>query len=402
MPASCHERCVQAAIDGGGRLPHRSAASSATLRLSTASAIMPSSWWRTAVPTKPTARPSRRHRGALGRRLVGGDAVQVQQDQAARRPAQVVHPGDRLLAAVAALVQVHGGGDEPGLGRDRAVVGLPAQPRDACARPGWPRRPRGRPAARPSLLDHRRAWRRAAPAGRRRAGRAGPGRRRTPVPHRVLVACGGTEPAANFGPGTAPTRRCGQIGEQVGRARPDQRQHRQLGGRVARLDLGEEPHHLQVFQQAGARARLGVEPRGRAVLGDDRRAARRARSARGPAARCPGPADRSDRCWVVRVCSQLARSSPGTAITSRLDRSTRPTAVSSSALLAHRVADSGRPPRRRRTPGPDPRPSRRSSHSSLQSPQRPKSETWPTSTRKPRSAQQPVGHRQHHTSGLPH
>ena len=35
--------------------------------------------------------------------------VEVQEDQPPRRPAEVVHPGDRLLAAVAALVQVHGG-----------------------------------------------------------------------------------------------------------------------------------------------------------------------------------------------------------------------------------------------------------------------------------------------------
>src|SRR6185369_17271880 len=38
--------------------------------------------------------------------LVGADAVEVQQDQLARRPAQVVHQRDRLLPAVAALVQV--------------------------------------------------------------------------------------------------------------------------------------------------------------------------------------------------------------------------------------------------------------------------------------------------------
>src|SRR3712207_8023937 len=40
------------------------------------------------------------------------DAVQVQEDEATRRPAEVVHPGDRLLPAVAALVEVHGGGQD--------------------------------------------------------------------------------------------------------------------------------------------------------------------------------------------------------------------------------------------------------------------------------------------------
>ena len=41
----------------------------------------------------------------------------------------------------------------------------------------------------------------------------------------------------------------------------------------------------------------------------------------------PCPAGRSERCWVVRLCSQLSRSSPGTATTPRWDRSTSPTPV---------------------------------------------------------------------------
>ncbi len=63
------------------------------------------------------------------RRQVHLAAVEVQEDQPARRLAQVVHPGDRLLAPVAALLQVDGGGDPAQLVRDGAVVGLEAEAR---------------------------------------------------------------------------------------------------------------------------------------------------------------------------------------------------------------------------------------------------------------------------------
>ena len=56
-------------------------------------------------------------------------AVEVQEDQPTRRAAQVVHAGHGLLAAVAALVQVHGGAQPVDLVRDRAMVGLVAQTR---------------------------------------------------------------------------------------------------------------------------------------------------------------------------------------------------------------------------------------------------------------------------------
>ena len=59
-------------------------------------------------------------------------AGQVQQHELARRLAEVVHAGHRLLPAVAALVQVHGLADEADLVRDRAVIGLEAQARAAC------------------------------------------------------------------------------------------------------------------------------------------------------------------------------------------------------------------------------------------------------------------------------
>src|SRR5690606_24195056 len=49
-------------------------------------------------------------------------AVQVQHREAARRAAQVVHARDRLLTAVAALVQVHRGAQPVELVRDAPVV----------------------------------------------------------------------------------------------------------------------------------------------------------------------------------------------------------------------------------------------------------------------------------------
>ncbi len=61
-----------------------------------------------------------------------GAAVQVQQNQHARRFAQVVDPGDGLLAAVAALVQVDralaGPADPADLVRDGPLVGVDAEP----------------------------------------------------------------------------------------------------------------------------------------------------------------------------------------------------------------------------------------------------------------------------------
>ena len=48
-------------------------------------------------------------------------------------------------------------------------------------------------------------------------------------------------------------------GEHRLRLRPDEREHRQLGRRVARLDLGPEDHLLQVGEQLGQLGRLDVE-----------------------------------------------------------------------------------------------------------------------------------------------
>src|SRR5580765_8948148 len=51
-------------------------------------------------------------------------AVEVQEDESPRRTTEVVDAGDRLLAAVAALVQMHGGPQPVQLVRDGPVVGL--------------------------------------------------------------------------------------------------------------------------------------------------------------------------------------------------------------------------------------------------------------------------------------
>ena len=96
--------------------------------------------------------PVPEHRVARSRQLLVA-RVQVQQHHPARRPAQVRHPRDRLLPAVAALGQVHGRRDPADLVRDRAVVRVEVQPRRQCLhpqrlerhRPGRARAGRGEP-----------------------------------------------------------------------------------------------------------------------------------------------------------------------------------------------------------------------------------------------------------------
>ena len=80
---------------------------------------------------KPILRPSGPSSASRSsravRRQVDLAAVEVQEDQPARRLAQVLDPGDRLLAPVAALLQVHRRADPAQLVRDGAVVGLEAE-----------------------------------------------------------------------------------------------------------------------------------------------------------------------------------------------------------------------------------------------------------------------------------
>src|SRR5215203_2105615 len=63
--------------------------------------------------------------------MVGGYPVEVQQAQGARRAAEVMHPGHRLLASITALLQVYRGGGQLDLRRQGAVVGVEADSRDA-------------------------------------------------------------------------------------------------------------------------------------------------------------------------------------------------------------------------------------------------------------------------------
>ena len=130
-----------------------SSASRGTLRLTRASAIGPSSWCRADVPTKPTdLSPSSRSAPTGGQPVL--PAVEVEQGQPPRRPAEGVHPGDGLLAAVAALVQVHGRADPAHLVGDRPVVGVDAEPRLAARDPQRLVRPQ--PGRRPGGLGVRR------------------------------------------------------------------------------------------------------------------------------------------------------------------------------------------------------------------------------------------------------
>ena len=128
-------------------LDERARASRSVLRLTSASAIGPS---LVVAADRGHAADDARRRARTsaprGRQDVPG-AVEVEEDEPARRPAEVVHPGHRLLPAVAALVQVHGGAQPVDLVDDRAVVGLEARAAAARPRSAAPRRPRARPAA---------------------------------------------------------------------------------------------------------------------------------------------------------------------------------------------------------------------------------------------------------------
>ena len=120
----------------------------------------------------------------------------MQQHQPPRRAAQVVHPRDRLLPAVAALAQVDGRPQPVDLVRDRPVVGLLAQPRppggdpQGLVRPGAgqrrvPRRtPRARSRGTSTSRSSQPGWSRSDDRGVRRAARrpaAATGRPRRPA-----------------------------------------------------------------------------------------------------------------------------------------------------------------------------------------------------------------------------
>ena len=325
------------------------------------------------------------HRRARRRQLLA-DAVEVQQHQPPRRAAEVVHPRDRLLPAVAALVQVDGGAQPLQLVGDGAVVGVDAEPRPAGLHPQrlvrvQPGRHRAGgeqrvgPLAQPGPRDQQVDDVGAAVADRRHpahpAAVVGRDARRTAPP----------APAARRRPARRSPR--GPTSESTAQAVGDQR----------RLDAEHEHHPLQEAGSVGAGAGLDVGP-GRC---------RRARRATRWCSTCPC-GERTQRLGAGAVGQPLEVLAgqavqpgqpvgPGTASTSRSLRSTSPAPSASGALLAQRVAVVGghraAVDARRRPAGPAgargwssvsvPARSRQAAHV-------PDSATWPTSTVKPRSA----------------
>jgi hypothetical protein len=160
--------------------------------------------------------------------------------------------------------------------------------------------------------------------------------------------------------------------------RADQRQQRPVGGDVGRLDAHEEAHPVEEVTQRPAWPGSTSEPGGRAVVGDQ-----------GVLLDVPvrreqqqfGAGGKAGEVWVVRLCSQLNRSSPGTATTPRWDRSTRADRGREGALLAHRVAVVRDHTGRRDCRGRGRRRGRRSFRTPAHTPNR---ATWPMSTWKPR------------------
>ena len=206
--------------------------------------------------------------------------------------------------------------------RCRAAAGG-AAPRRAA--PRTPCVPAGRAPAAVSRCHQASSWRRGGPAGRRRRRRASRMRRTKPPSGSASAPCG-----------RAGDRHAGR-GQHVGGVRADDAQHGELGGGVARLDLGPEHHLVQVAQQLGHVARLGVEVDGVADVRDDHVVQHPAVGS-STSASVPVSAGSSLTCWVSSRCSQLSRSAPGTAITPRWLRSTTARRAGHRPLLGQRVA----------------------------------------------------------------
>ena len=291
--------------------------------------------------TADLARAGEHRRPGLGQHLA--DAVQVQQHQPPRRAAEVVHPGDRLLPAVAALVQVDGGGRATDSSlRDRAVVAVHPEPRTAGlhaqrlvgveARPAAPRR--GRRSASTSARGTTRSNDGGrAVADRRHAADEAPVER--PAPRRPPSGAG--RPAA--------TSTSGAFG-------PHQREHRPLGGDQRGLDPEHEAHLLQEVGQRLHRCPARRRPTW------CRRGRRRTRWCStcpfgdSTSASLPVPSASRSRCWLVRLCSQESRSAPGTTTTSRSLRSTRPAPRRAGAVRAAGRRSGRRPSRPRSATAP--------------------------------------------------
>ena len=218
-------------------------ASSVIDRLITAKATGPSSWCCTAVPRKPTDRPPELDRRTRFRQHIGL-ARQVHEHEPTRGPAEILHARHRLLAPVAALVEMYRRADPADLVRDRPVIGLEPQPR-------------------PASLDPLRLV--GPQSGGRRTGGDQAGDfvgQPCPRDHEVDVAprCPAGE-AATWQRGRAGHRRAVSGGKQDGiGGRPDQPDHGPVVGDVAGLDPLEEAHLLQVGQSVIGHARLGVQP----------------------------------------------------------------------------------------------------------------------------------------------
>ena len=192
-------------------------------------------------PDRPAVQLQRRARLGQGVRA----AVQVQPDQPAGRPAQVVHPGDGLLAAVAALVQVDRDAEQPDLVGDGAVVGVQPDPGHAGGDPPSLERPHARPAV-------------VRPARRDSASRG------------TNISWPPSESGARSGPGWS---------SPAGPRGPD---HRVRLGPVLHLDPHHEPHPVQPLGERLRRRRARCAPRR-----SRRRRRRRARARCGPAATAP-------------------------------------------------------------------------------------------------------------------
>ena len=188
--------------------PTSSSVSVGTDRLTSASAIGPSSWCSTDAADAADRAAVQRHRVA-GLRL-HARATPSRCSSTIRRGGrpEVVHPGDRLLAPVAALVEVHGRADPVHLGRDGPLVGVHAQPgraADSTRSASNAQLPAGRAPASVSLRPPVGQLAARAPAGRPRPGPAtssGGRTRRSSGAHAVRGRSGSRQrPARRTAPG---------------------------------------------------------------------------------------------------------------------------------------------------------------------------------------------------------
>ena len=158
-PASGGTTTSCAAETGPSSVSTVSSASTGVERRTTARAIGPSSKWSAAEVTAPDDVSAEADRRAVrGQHAVA--AVELQRDQAARRVTEVVHLRDGLLAAVAALAEVHGGAQPVQFVGQHALVDVG---RPARAPGGDPQRIGGGEAGEREFAARRRHPRSAAP-----------------------------------------------------------------------------------------------------------------------------------------------------------------------------------------------------------------------------------------------